>query len=69
MYAWKIEIILNSGKELTAYDKNDFNNSTDVANKVMAGVNNEIVGLGNKEGTANILVKKSEIAAITISAA
>ena len=67
MYLWKIEVILKSGKELTVYDKNEFKSSNNVAEKFMAGNQNEVVGFGNKDGTANILVRKNEIAAMTIS--
>lgn len=67
MYKWKIDIILKSGKELTTYDKNELSDSHKVANEFMAGNQNDIISLGNKEGTANICVRKSEIAAMTIS--
>lgn len=67
MYTWKFEIILKSGKELVAYDKNTLSDSSKVANEYIAGNMNDIISLGNKEGTANILVRKGEIAVMTIS--
>ena len=67
MYLWKFEIILHSGKEIVAYDKNDFANSNDVANQFIAGNHNDIIALGNNKGTAQILVRKNEIAVMTIS--
>lgn len=68
MYLWKFEIILHSGKEIVGYDKNDFSNSNDVAERFIAGNPNDIISLGNNKGTAQILVRKSEIAVMTISA-
>lgn len=67
IYLWKFEIILKSGKELVAYDKNSLADSNKVANEFIAGNQDDIISLGNKEGTANILVKKNEIAVMTIS--
>ena len=67
MYLWKLEIILHSGKEIVGYDKNDFSNSNDVAERFIAGNPNDIISLGNNKGTAQILVRKNEIAVMTIS--
>ena len=67
MYLWKFEIILHSGKEIVGYDKNDFSNSNNVADKFMAGNPNDIISLGNGEGTAQILVRKNEIAVMILS--
>ena len=68
MYLWKFEIILHSGKEIVGYDKNALSNSNDVADKFIAGNPNDIISLGNGKGTAQILVRKNEIAVMTISA-
>jgi hypothetical protein len=68
MYLWKFEIILHSGTEIVGYDKNDFSNSHDVADKFIAGNPNDIISLGDGKGTAQILVRKNEIAVMTISA-
>lgn len=67
MYSWKLEIILNSGKEITAYGTNEFRYADQAAAAFMSGNQNDIVSLSNKERTANIFVRKSEIAAMTIS--
>lgn len=67
MYLWKLEIILNSGKAITCYDKNEYNNSGDVAEEFMAGSQNDIISLGDLHGTKNILIRKKEIAAMVIS--
>lgn len=67
MYLWKFEIILHSGKEIIGYDKNSFDNSSDVADKFIAGNPNDIISLGDGKGTAQILVRKNEIAVMTIS--
>lgn len=69
MYKWKIEIILKSGKEVTVYYRGNESNSTEVANKVLAGRENEMNGFGNEDGTKNILIKLGEIASAAISVA
>lgn len=68
MYLWKIEIILKSGKIVVGYDKNEYANSCDVAEEFFGGSQDEIISLGNLQGTHNLLVKKDEIAAMVISA-
>lgn len=67
MYKWKIEIILSSGRELTAYYKGDEISSGDVVNKIFTGNINNLVGLSNKDDTKNVFVKLGEIAAIVVS--
>ncbi len=68
MYRWKFNIILKSGKKIIAYDENDWNTSSKVANEYFAGNMNDIISLGNKDGTTNILIRRSEIALMAISA-
>lgn len=68
IYKWKFEMILKSGEKLVAYDKNSLGDSSKVADKYIAGNMNDILSLSNKKGTANILVRKGEIAVMTISA-
>lgn len=68
MYLWKIEIVLKSGKTVAGYDKNEYDNSADVAEEFFGGSQDEIISLGNLQGTHNLLVKKDEIAAMVISA-
>lgn len=69
MNRWKIEIILNSGKELTVYYKGNETKSGYVANKMLTGSEGTINGFGNEDGTKNIFVKISEIASASISIA
>lgn len=68
MNKWKIEIILNSGKELTVYYKGYETNSTDVSKKVLCGGERTFNGFSNEDGTGNVLIKVGEIAAMTIYA-
>lgn len=67
MYKWKIEIILKSGKDVTVYYNGSENNSTAVANKLLAGETNKFNGFSNEDNTKNIFVKIGEIAAASIS--
>ena len=67
MYSWKIELILNSGKELTVYYRGYENNFEAVANKMLTGNPNTMNGFNNDDGTKNIFVKIGEIASASIS--
>ena len=49
MNKWKIEIILNSGKELTVYYKGYETNSTDVCKNVVCGGENTFNGFSNED--------------------
>lgn len=70
MYEWKIDIILNSGKELSVYYKGEEKYSSDVANKFFTGnINTLINGFRNKERTKDIYIKIGEVAAFSISVA
>ena len=69
MYEWKIDIILNSGKELSVYYKGEEKYSYDVANKFFTGNINTLNGFGNKDRTKNIFVRIGEVAAVSISVA
>ena len=67
MYNWKMEIILNSGKELTVYYRGCENNSDEVARKMLTGNPNNMNGFNNDDGTKNVFVKIGEIASVSIS--
>ena len=67
MYKWKIEFILKSGKEITAYYAGTETTSTAVANKMLAGNENTMNGFSNEDNTKNILVKIGEVASASIS--
>lgn len=68
MFLWKFEIILRSGEKIVGYDKNDWDDSQKVGEKFIAGNPNDIIGLGDGKGTAQIFVRKSEIAVMKLSA-
>lgn len=68
MYKWKIEFILNSGKELIGYYEGTENNTMDVAKKMLAGDKNTLNGFNNKDKTKHIFVRVGEIASASISA-
>lgn len=69
MYRWKIEIILNSGKELTVYYEGIENNSDAVATTTLTGPQNNLSGFSNEDGTKNVFVRLGEVASFAISAA
>lgn len=67
MYFWKFEIVLRSGKTIVGYDKNDFDNSYDLAIEYLKNGGNQFISLGNLNNTENIFVRVEDIAAMTIS--
>lgn len=69
MYNWKMEMILNSGKELTVYYRGYEDNSGEVAHKTLTGNTNTINGFNNDDGTKNVFVRIGEIASVSISRA
>ena len=56
-------------KEVTVYYKGSENNTTDVANQMLAGDGNVMNGFSNEDGTKNVFIKIGEIAAASISCA
>ena len=68
MCNWKIEIILNSGKEITAYYRGEEYTSDAVTRKVFVGNSNNLTGLNNEDGTKNIFVRLGNIEYVAISA-
>lgn len=66
MYFWKFEIVLKSGETIIGYDKNDFDNSYDLATEYLKD-NNQFISLGNLNNTENIFVRVGDIAAMIIS--
>lgn len=69
MYKWKLEIILNSGKELTVYYSGNEDNSAKVAEKILTGNKDDLNGFNNEDGTKHIFVKLGDISAVSISIA
>ena len=68
MYKWKIEVILKSGKELTAFYENDKDGSFEVGKALLSGNDNEIIACLNDENkTKQIFIKQREIAAMIVS--
>jgi hypothetical protein len=67
MNTWKIEMVLSSGKEITGCYIGDEDDSNKVANVLFSGPLNEILGILSEDGLKNILVRRSEIAAMIIS--
>ena len=69
MYKWKIEYWLDSGAHLTGYFYGPEDDSTKVANKIIAGNQNEFFGLYGENEKHNLLVRKGSIVACDISQA
>lgn len=68
MYKWKIEFILKSGKELTAFYENDKDGSFEVGKELLNGKDNDIIGCFNDENkTKQFFIKRSEIASMIVS--
>lgn len=66
-YWWKFEIFLKSGEKIEGYDKNEFDTSLDVAREYLKGDDMSFITLGDRPLTKSIIVRVSEISAMTIS--
>lgn len=66
-YWWKIEIILKSGEKIEGYDRNKFDSSFDVAKEYLNGDDVSFITLGDRPLTKSIIVRVSDISAMTIS--
>lgn len=67
MNQWLVVITLKSGKDIEVIYEGKETQSTDVANKIMAGGTMTMNGFLDKTKTHNILVLVGEIAALDIS--
>ena len=68
MYGWKIELTLNSGKELTVYYEGYESNSLNVAKRLLEARDGDIMAFGNKEKTKQFFVRRNEVASMAVSA-
>lgn len=66
-YWWKIEIILKSGEKIEGYDRNKFDSSLDVAKEYLSSDDMSFITLGDRPLTKSIIVRVSDISAMTIS--
>ena len=66
MYKWRITVYLKSGRALPGIYIGDENESTDVANKLLAGPSNEIFGMYGSDEKSNLLINRMEVAAMDI---
>lgn len=66
-YWWKIEIILKSGEKIEGYDRNKFDSSLDLAKEYLTGDDRSFITLGDRPLTKSIIVRISDISAMTIS--
>lgn len=66
-YWWKFEIFLKSGEKIEGYDKNEFDTSLDVAREYLSGDDMSFITLGDRPLTKSIIVRVSDISAMTIS--
>jgi hypothetical protein len=67
-YWWKFEIILKSGEKIEGYDRNEYDNSYDLAKDYLKSGDNQFISLGDRMHTKNIFVRTEEIATVIISA-
>ena len=67
VYFWKIDIILNCGREITAIYEGEESNSLTVGKTLLEGDSNGIITLGDSSHTSQYFIKRSEIAYMAIS--
>lgn len=66
---WKIDFVMHSGNKIAGIYEGPETDSTSVAQRLLEGSPNSFVGMYSLYGYGkeNLLVKKSEVAAATIS--
>lgn len=67
MHKWKIEIILNCGKEIVGQAELEHNNSLDVAKEILLGNPSDYYAIGSLDHKKHIVVKVSDVSSMSIS--
>ena len=67
MYKWKIEIILNCGKEIVGKVELKQDNSLDVAKEILLGKCNDWYAIGSLDCKKHIVVRTGDISSMAIS--
>lgn len=67
MYKWKIEIILNCGKEIVGQVELKHDNSLDVAKEILLGERSDFCAIGSLDHKKHIVVKVSDVSSMSIS--
>lgn len=67
MYKWKIEIILNCGKEIVGQFECEHNDSWHAAEKLFGGDINKFTAIYNLDKTAQIFFKLCDVSSMSIS--
>lgn len=68
MYKWKLDFILKSGKELTAFYENDKDGSLNVGKELLEGEDDVIIGsLNDRNKTQQIFIRRGDIASMAVS--
>lgn len=66
-YRWKIEIVLNCGKQCTGIYEGEENNSVDVGKKILCGDTNSFNAIQAEENGKHLFIKVGDISAAYIS--
>jgi hypothetical protein len=67
MYKWKIEIILNCGKEIVGCDENNYNNSADFAQEIIRFDPDDFYAIGSLDHRKQICFRVGDVSSMSIS--
>lgn len=67
MYKWKIEIILNCGKEIVGQVELEQANSFDVAKEILLRKSTDFYAIGSLDHKKHIIVRVCDISSMEIS--
>lgn len=67
IYKWKIEIILNCGKEIVGQVELEHDNSLDVAKEILLGKRNDFYAIGSLDRKKQIVVRVCDVSSMAIS--
>lgn len=66
-YKWKIEIVLNCGKEIVGRAELEHDNSLDVAKEILLGKRNDFYAIGSLDRKKHVVVRVCDVSSMAIS--
>lgn len=67
MYKWKIEIVLNCGKEIVGQVEDEWKTSMDAAQDMLTGNSNDFYAIGSLDHKKQIFFRIGDVSSMAIS--
>lgn len=67
MHKWKIEIILNCGKEIVGCDENNYKNSADFAQEIIGFNSDDFYAIASLDHKKQICFRVGDVSSMSIS--